>query len=310
MSVEKERYSCESGIVAQLPQSSFRREPESPSAWQGLETGVPGFRRGDDLCRLPASPEAHSLITRRALVSGLAMGAGALLSGCDRLAKNETFRNALFSAENMHQWTQRALTDRNALAREFPPEDMSPYFRSNGTRNPGTPEYGALAKDRFADYRLRFTGLVDRPLSLSLAQLHQMPLRSQITRHDCVEGWSAIGKWTGVPLKLLLDAARLKDRARYLVFHCADRMGTVPYYESIDLVDAFHPQTILAFALNDKRLDIAHGAPIRLRVERQLGYKHAKYVMAVEAVETLSGIGRGKGGYWEDHADYEWYAGI
>lgn len=249
-------------------------------------------------------------VTRRALITGLALGAGSLLSGCDRLARNETFRNALFSAENMHRWTQRALTDRHALAREFSPEHLSPYFRSNGTRNPGTAEYAAIARGGFADYRLAVRGLVDRPLSLSLAQLRQMPLRSQITRHDCVEGWSAIGKWTGAPLKLLLDAARLKDRARYLVFHCADFLGSLPYYESIDLVDAFHPQTILAFALNDKALDIPHGAPVRLRVERQLGYKHAKYVMALEAVESLSGIGRGKGGYWEDRAGYEWYAGI
>lgn len=247
------------------------------------------------------------LLTRRTLVAGLA---GGLLTGCDRLARNEDFRGALFSAENMHRWAQRALTGRQALAREFSPNDLSPYFRSNGTRNPGTPEYTELAKEKFAGYRLKITGLVDRPLSLSLTQIRQMPLRTQITRHDCVEGWSAIGQWTGVPLKLLLDAARMKDRARYIVFHCADFMGRTPYYESIDLVDAFHPQTILALALNGKTLDIAHGAPVRLRVERQLGYKHAKYVMQIEAVESLENIGRGKGGYWEDRAGYEWYAGI
>src|SRR3546814_14296787 len=106
-----------------------------------------------------------------------------------------------------------------------------------------------------------------------MAQIRQMPLRSQITRHDCVEGWSAIGKWTGVPLKLLLSAARMKDNARYVIFHCADFMGSIPYYESVDLIDALHPQTIMAFALNDKTLDVGHGAPLRLRVERQLGYK-------------------------------------
>ncbi|MBB4640478.1 molybdopterin-dependent oxidoreductase [Rhizorhapis suberifaciens] len=250
------------------------------------------------------------LITRRNLVGGLAAGTAGLLAGCDRLAKNESFRGALFSAENMHRWVQRTLMDRHALAREFPREDMSPHFRSNGTRSPGTPEYTALAKNRFADYRLQVDGLVNRPLSLSLAQLLQMPLRSQITRHDCVEGWSAIGEWTGVPLSLLLHASQLKRRCRYVVFHCADFMGGTPYYESIDLIDAFHPQTILAFALNGRRLDVAHGAPVRLRVERQLGYKHAKYVMRIEAVESLAHIGRGKGGYWEDRGDYEWYAGI
>ena len=103
----------------------------------------------------------------------------------------------------------------------------------------------------------------------------------------------------------------MKDRARYIVLHCADTMGDgYPYYESIDLMDAFHPQTILAFALNDKPLRVANGAPLRLRVERQLGYKHAKYLMKIEAVDDLKGIGGGKGGYWEDRAGYDWYAGI
>jgi DMSO/TMAO reductase YedYZ molybdopterin-dependent catalytic subunit len=137
-----------------------------------------------------------------------------------------------------------------------------------------------------------------------------MPTRTQITRHDCVEGWSAIGKWHGVPLKMLLDAAGLRESARFIVFHCADRFGALPYYESIDLVDAFHPQTILAWALNDALLPVPNGAPLRLRVERQLGYKHAKYVERVEAVASLASVGGGRGGYWEDVADYEWYAGI
>ena len=131
-----------------------------------------------------------------------------------------------------------------------------------------------------------------------------------ITRHDCVEGWSAIGKWTGVPLHLILDGAGLSDRARYIVFHCADLYGDRPYYESIDLVDAFHPQTILAWALNDRYLQIPNGAPLRLRVERQLGYKHAKYLMRIEARDSLAGLWDGQGGFWEDTNDYEWYAGI
>ena len=138
-----------------------------------------------------------------------------------------------------------------------------------------------------------------------------MPKRTQITRHDCVEGWSAIGKWTGVPLKLLLDAAGLKSSARYIVFHCADKMSNgAMYYESIDLVDAMHPQTMLAWALNDSILPIGNGAPLRLRVERQLGYKQAKYIQRVEAVASLDQVYGGKGGYWEDGAGYEWYAGI
>ncbi|WP_411269232.1 molybdopterin-binding protein [Sphingobium sp. SCG-1] len=251
------------------------------------------------------------MLTRRSLVKGLALAAGGLLTGCDRLAKNETFRDALFSAENVHRWTQRALTNRNALAQEFSPDQMSPYFRPNGTRNPSTPEYAAISANNFADWRLKITGLVNRPLALSLPQLQAMPHREQITRHDCVEGWSAIGKWRGVPLHSILGTADLKTNAKYLVFHCADTNGGArPYYESIDMIDAFHPQTILAYALNDKPLFVANGAPLRLRVERHLGYKHAKYLMEIEAVDSLKDIHGGKGGYWEDVAGYEWYAGI
>jgi len=248
-----------------------------------------------------------TLITRRNLIVA---GAGGLLAGCDSVGKSEAGRDILFKAEAVHRSLQRVITNRNALAREFSPEDMSPRFRSNGTRNPGTPAYQALAENRFADWRLRVDGLVTRPLSLSLADLRAMPQRAQITRHDCVEGWSAIGKWQGPKLSAILNAAGLRDSARYLVFHCADSLRGGAYYESVDLIDAFHPQTIMAWAMNDRILPIAHGAPVRLRVERQLGYKHAKYVMRVEAVASLDGIGRGKGGYWEDVADYEWYAGI
>ena len=138
-----------------------------------------------------------------------------------------------------------------------------------------------------------------------------MPTRTQITRHDCVEGWSAIGQWRGVPLSNVLNLAQISPRARFVVFHCADRLerGEDPYYESIDLIDAFHPQTILAYELNGRPLPVANGAPLRLRVERQLGYKQAKYVMRIEVVEQLYAIQGGKGGYWEDRG-YKWYAGI
>jgi DMSO/TMAO reductase YedYZ molybdopterin-dependent catalytic subunit len=166
-----------------------------------------------------------------------------------------------------------------------------------------------MAND-FADWRLVIDGLVARPQALSLAQLLAMPSRSQITRHDCVEGWSAIGGWTGTPLGHLLRLAGLRDAARYIVFHCADDFSGAPYYESIDLADAFHPQTILAWGMNGGRLPVPHGAPLRLRVERQLGYKQAKFVMRVEARSTLAGLYGGKGGLWEDRAGYEWYAGV
>jgi DMSO/TMAO reductase YedYZ molybdopterin-dependent catalytic subunit len=175
---------------------------------------------------------------------------------------------------------------------------------------PNDPTYQAHAARNFADWTLTVDGLVDRPLKLPLAKIRALPARTQITRHDCVEGWSAIGKWTGVPLKLLLDGARVRSSARYIVLHCADDFDGTPYYESIDLIDAYHPQTILAWGMNDQPLSVGHGAPLRLRIERQLGYKQAKYVMRIEAVDRLSGVGEGKGGYWEDVAGYQWYAGI
>ena len=250
------------------------------------------------------------LTRRRALVGGLAVGAGGLLGGCDAVGNSPLGRRVLFSGDDAHRILQRGITDRNALVPEFRADQMSPVFRSNGTRNPNTPDYNAAAASRFADWRIAIDGLVARPFSLSLADLRAMPARTQITRHDCVEGRREIGKWTGPRLKPILGLAGLKDSARYLVFHCADRFGTHPYYESIDLIDAFHPQTILAWLLNDRLLDVPHGAPVRLRVEKHLGYKHAKYIHRIEAVATLDGIGRGKGGYWEDVAGYDWYAGI
>lgn len=247
------------------------------------------------------------MITRRAFVIG---GAGVVLSGCDRLNRSEGFRGLLRSAEGLTMRAQRLVMDRNALAREYGEADMSPIFRSNGTRMPNTADYAAHLASNFRDWRLTVDGLVSRTLSLSLEAIRSMPARTQITRHDCVEGWSAIGKWHGVPLSLLLDSAGLKRQANYIVFHCADRFGDKPYYESIDLIDAFHPQTILAWGMNNRLLPVANGAPLRLRVERQLGYKHAKYVQRIEAVASLAGVHGGRGGYWEDTTDYEWYAGI
>lgn len=238
--------------------------------------------------------------------------AGLWLSACDRLTGNAGFMGFIGSAENLSRQVQRAVTDRGALAREFPPAEISPDFRPNGTRSPTDAEYVALRDSGFADYRLVIDGLVERPMALTLAELRAEPARTQITRHDCVEGWSSIGKWSGAKLGPLLDKAGLKPDARYLVFHCADTLGEGAdgrYYESIDLIDAYHPQTILAYDMNDRVLPVAHGAPVRLRVERQLGYKHAKYVMRIEAVESFAHIGRGKGGFWEDRG-YEWYAGI
>jgi DMSO/TMAO reductase YedYZ molybdopterin-dependent catalytic subunit len=252
------------------------------------------------------------VLTRRQMLlrSSAALG-GLLLGGCDRLSDSPSFRRLLEGGEGLSYHSQRLLVGRQALAREFRQSDLSPVFRSNGTSSPDTPEYNELLVDEFRQWRLKIDGLVQRPLELSLNNLRLMPARTQITRHDCVEGWSAIGQWTGVPLSALLKLAGLLPVARYIVFYCADTFDSETdfYYESIDLIDAFHPQTILAYELNGKPLPVANGAPLRLRVERQLGYKHAKYVMRIGAVQHLGQIGGGKGGFWEDRG-YEWYAGV
>lgn len=250
------------------------------------------------------------ILSRRGLIRTGAVGAGGLLlTGCDRLFQNPTFRSVLESGEDLHESTQRAL-GRDALAREFSVREMSPVFRANGSREVADAAYKAQLARGFANWSLEVGGLVERPLALPLTALRQLPQRSQITRHDCVEGWSAIGQWKGPPLAYLLDLARLKPEARYIVFHCADVLHGHPYYESIDLIDAFHPQTILAWEMNGRPLKEQHGAPLRLRVEKQLGYKHAKFVRGIEARASLDGLYGGKGGYWEDQGAYAWYAGI
>lgn len=254
-------------------------------------------------------------LTRRRFLIGSTLGAGALtLSGCDLLDQNPDVTNIIRSAETLTMKAQRLLQGRDALAREFTEADISPSFRVNGTSAPDSDEYAEFVEGKFASWRLRIDGLVNRPLELSLADLKKLPSRTQITRHDCVEGWSAIGKWTGVPLGTLLKAVGLRPTARFAVIHCADELektldGSGRYYESIDLIDAFHPQTILAYQMNGQDLSVGHGAPLRLRVERQLGYKQAKYIMRIEIVDDFSSLWGGNGGFWEDRG-YEWYAGI
>ena len=257
--------------------------------------------------------DRRTSVSRRGFLRGsLATLSVAVLAGCDRLGESPWFAKLLRSGETLTRTVQRWVVPRTALAQEFSEADVTGPFRSNGTSRPGTAHYAALAANDFADWQLHVDGLVEEPLALSLDELRAMPARTQITRHDCVEGWSAIAKWTGVPLADVLDRAKPLANARYVVFHCADPMqadGTDPYYESIDMIDAYHPQTILAYRLNEAALPIPNGAPIRVRIERQLGYKMAKYIMRIELVERFDHLYGGNGGYWEDRG-YAWYAGI
>lgn len=249
---------------------------------------------------------------RRHVLAGGLLAARPLLGACDSLSRSGQAQCTLRKAEQVTRRAQRALV-RDALAPEYAEKDISADFRANGSVDPADAEYVRLKAGGFRDYRLQVGGLVERPLLLSLPELRRMPSRTQITKHDCVEGWTSIGKWKGTRLSAVLRRAGLRREARFIVFHCFDALDQQPdgerYYESIGLDDAFHEQTILAWEMNDRPLPIRHGAPLRLRVERQLGYKHAKYIRRIEAVESFAHIGRGKGGYWEDRG-YEWYAGI
>jgi DMSO/TMAO reductase YedYZ molybdopterin-dependent catalytic subunit len=258
------------------------------------------------------------VISRRRLLGlGTAGISSIALGGCDLFDgianRGSDARAALAAANDLTYRMQRLLMGRDGLAPEYSESEIRQGQRPNGSTDPKSTEYLALKAKEFADYRLAFTGLVETPKSYSLAELRNMPARTQITRHDCVEGWSCIAKWTGTPLSAVLDEVKLKPAAHYLVFRCYDNMGGHArpdyYYESCDLIDARHPQTILAYGLNNNPLPVPNGAPIRVRIERALGYKQPKYVHTIEAVDSFAHFGRGKGGYWEDQG-YAWYAGI
>jgi DMSO/TMAO reductase YedYZ molybdopterin-dependent catalytic subunit len=259
------------------------------------------------------------IVTRRKLLGvGAASASSLVLAGCEQFDflgyRDHPVRDFLARANELTYLAQRALVGDQALSREYAESEIRQGQRPNGSTDPTVtnPDYAALAAADFTDYRLRITGLVEQERAFSLTELRNMPARTQITRHDCVEGWSCIAKWTGTPLSLILDEARPKPSARFLVFHCFDSMGRgpgTPYYESCDLIDAFHPQTIAAYGLNGETLPVPNGAPLRIRIERALGYKQPKYVHTIEVVDSFSRFGLGKGGYWEDNG-YDWYGGI
>ena len=232
------------------------------------------------------------------------------LAGCSpigtALNNNAGFAKFLGSAGNL----DHALIGTRGMAREYRESDIAPVFRVNGLATPTTAAYQRMVGDKYASYRLVVDGAVERRGAFTLGHLEHLMQQTQITRHDCVEGWSVIGKWSGVRLADLIDVVRPTAAARYLVFRCmdSDESGT-PYYESLDLHEARHPQTLLALRLNNAPLDPDHGAPVRLRIPTQLGYKSAKWVRQIDFVSDLRTIYSGAGGYWEDQG-YDWYAGI
>lgn len=185
--------------------------------------------------------------------------------------------------------SQRLLMSQHSVAREFRPSDISAVSPVNHA-HPRFDPYMRLLARNFADWRLYVDGLVARPRAFSLADLRALPARTQITQLICEEGWSYIAAWTGVPLSIILTLVQPSPRARWVVFHPFD-----DFWGSIDLPEAMHPQTLLVHEMNGRNLSPDHGAPIRLRVPRQLGYKNLKYIARISVVESLRSIGDGKG---------------
>ena len=262
---------------------------------------------------------ANLILSRRSFLTTSAAGASSLvLAGCDQFdflgQRDHQVRDFLERANSLTYQAQRILAGQQALARTYDESEIRQPQRPNGSTDPQTADYLALAANGFADYKLRISGLVENEQAFSLDELRNMPAQSQVTRHDCVEGWSCIAKWTGTRLGAILDQAKVKSAARFVVYHCYDTMGgglsgAEAFYGSSDLIDAYHPQTILAYGLNNATLPVSNGAPIRVRIERALGYKQSKYVHTIELVDSFAKFGQGQGGYWEDHG-YDWYGGI
>ena len=245
-------------------------------------------------------------ITRRAaIVTGLASAGGFLLTR--KIGElPPTYGHILRVADNVTYAAHRALLPGQSLAKEYGHGDIS-SFPAIGTTSPadvgrsGSEAYARLQRDGFADWRLAIEGLVARPGSYSLADLRRLAARTQITRHTCEEGWSAIAEWTGVPLGRVLEAAGILPEARFVNFSSYD-----DWADGIDLLDAFHPQTLLAYGMNGRDLPVPHGGPVRLRVETQLGYKSMKFLRRI--VVTSEFDDGGKNGNIQN--GWSWYAGI
>jgi methionine sulfoxide reductase catalytic subunit len=187
--------------------------------------------------------------------------------------------------------------------------EVSPFFRVNGYP-PDTQEYKDILENNFATWRLKVYGLVETPLELSLSDFQKMRKQVQITEHYCIQGWTAIGEWAGVPMSFIISLCKPLSNARYAVFHSYQFTDGDEFYEVLDLEIIKHPQTILAYEMNGRSLDIGHGAPLRLRVETQLGYKMVKWLRSIEFVNDYKHIGMGQGGHREDHMYYSPRAGI
>jgi DMSO/TMAO reductase YedYZ molybdopterin-dependent catalytic subunit len=250
------------------------------------------------------------LVSRRKLIT-VGLGAAAGVSGlaiaaklADRYGLIPPDHGGIFGAgETLTYAAQRILTSHHSLAREFNRSEISKVIPVNG-KPPETEPYRRLLAGNFADWRLRVDGLVARPTSFSLAELKRYPSRTNITHQACEEGWSFIAEWTGVPLSYVLNLVGVSPKARFVVFFPFDDS-----WDSLDMADALHPQTVLAYGMNGQEMPSGHGAPLRIRVPRQLGYKNVKYLSRITVTDTMKTIGKGMGSAAPEYG-YSWYAGI
>ena len=245
----------------------------------------------------------NNLITRRkAIIAGLSSLGSFLLPGCTKPLP-PTYGNILRMGDVLTYTAHRALLPGQSLVKEYDYRDIS-SFPATGCTNPADPAksfkvseaYGRMIKNSFTDWKLSVEGRVARPGSYSLSDLKSFPARRQITRHTCEEGWTAIGEWTGTPLGLILNSVGILPSARFVNFYSYDG-----WISGIDLIDAFHPQTILAYGMNGKDLLIPHGAPLRLRVETQVGYTSMKYLERIVVTDEFMDLG---------DSGWAWYVGI
>jgi DMSO/TMAO reductase YedYZ molybdopterin-dependent catalytic subunit len=249
-------------------------------------------------------------LSRRTLITtGLATAAGASgLVVADRLAQRYGLippdHGGLYGVGETLTYAAQRLLTRHSLAREFSRGQISKHPFANG-RPPRDAAFIRLQEGGFADWRLAVDGMVARPASLTLAELKSYPSRGQITHLACEEGWSYIAEWIGVPLSHVLDVVGVLPQARYVVYFSIQR----GWWDSIDMADALHPQTLLTYGMNGAELPVGHGGPLRLRVPRQLGYKNVKYITRLTVTDNLKRFGKGLGSAPPEDG-YAWYAGI
>jgi DMSO/TMAO reductase YedYZ molybdopterin-dependent catalytic subunit len=246
-------------------------------------------------------------ISRRAWLTSMPALGGLLLTGCsrERFVPPRVRGGLIGAADVLTMSTNRLLLSGQQLAREYPRNDVADPFPTWNQTNPRNEEYQRHLSEGFTNWRLPITGLVERPRALSLDEIRGLPARTQITAHVCEQGWSAIGEWTGAPLLRVLETAGgVTLAARYVVIDTFDG-----WYEAYDLFEVEHPQTILAYGLNGRDLPRGNGAPLRLRVERQCGYKNLKFVRSIQVVDSVAGFGKGTGGINSD-VGFHWFAGV